>query len=384
MKVTLTTPGRFHTFALARELMKRDMLSSIVTGFPWAKVRREQLPRELVHCCPGLQMLRLLAGRAGLHRLEQAIFPAALKSVDEYACRFVQETDIYLALSGTGLASGRRAKEKGSIYICDRGSSHILFQRDILHDEYRRFGVRPLPFSNRIIERELEEYELADAITVPSEFVRQSFISRGINSSKIYKVPYGASISETMPQIARSKKHFDVLFVGGVSFRKGIPYLLESFHSFQHPSKRLTIVGARTSDHNYLASCCDFSNVTLLGPVPNEQVRKLMATCHVLVLPSIEEGLALVLAEALSCGCPVIASEHTGASDLLSDGVEGFIVPIRDVDAIRKSMARLADNSDLRERMSLAAHARVKELGGWSRYGSAMIDVFERVLQDRK
>ena len=67
-----------------------------------------------------------------------------------------------------------------------------------------------------------------------------------------------------------------------------------------------------------------------LGVVGQERLAELMSTSHVMVLPSIEEGLALVQGQAMACGCPVIASTNTGAEDLFTDGVEGFVVPIRD------------------------------------------------------
>jgi len=105
-----------------------------------------------------------------------------------------------------------------------------------------------------------------------------------------------------------------------------------------------------------------------------------MSRSHVLVLPSIEEGLALVQAEAMACGCPVIATDHTGAEDLFEDGTEGFIVPIRHADAIAARLQQLADDPDLRARMSEACIARVRRLGGWHEYGSRALAAYESLL----
>jgi glycosyltransferase involved in cell wall biosynthesis len=95
-----------------------------------------------------------------------------------------------------------------------------------------------------------------------------------------------------------------------------------------------------------------------------------MSRSHVLVLPSVEEGLALVQGEAMACGCPVIATTATGCEDLFSDGVEGFIVPDRDTAALADRMQQLADDPALRESMSAAALERVKSLGGWDTFGA--------------
>ena len=118
-------------------------------------------------------------------------------------------------------------------------------------------------------------------------------------------------------------------------------------------------------------------SVEFLGSVPQADLPKIMSESHVLVLPSIEDGFGLVMSQAMACGCPVIASTNTGGEDLFADGVEGFIVPIRDVDALANRMQRLMDDPDLQRRMSEAALARVRYLGGWTQYG----DQWESLLQ---
>jgi glycosyltransferase involved in cell wall biosynthesis len=79
----------------------------------------------------------------------------------------------------------------------------------------------------------------------------------------------------------------------------------------------------------------------------------------VFVLPSIEDGFGMVIGEAMACGCPVIASVNTGASELISDAVDGFIVPIRSPELIADRLQMLADNPELRQRMGSAALARM-------------------------
>jgi glycosyltransferase involved in cell wall biosynthesis len=104
-----------------------------------------------------------------------------------------------------------------------------------------------------------------------------------------------------------------------------------------------------------------------------------MQESHVLVLPSIEDGFGLVMAEAMACGCPVIASTNTGGADLFADGKEGFLVPIRDPQAIADKMQTLVDDPALRGRMSAAARSRVSQIGGWSDYGDRWVDLLEQL-----
>jgi glycosyltransferase involved in cell wall biosynthesis len=223
----------------------------------------------------------------------------------------------------------------------------------------------------RVIDLEEAEYAAADCITVPSEFNVQSFIECGVSPAKIRRIPYGVNLERFHPTTPPDADHFDVLFAGSMSVRKGIPDLLAAFSELRHPRKSLSFAG--DSD----PALIDFlkrrsmwpEGVRVLGHLPPDRLRDAMSRSHVLVLPSIEEGLALVQAQAMACGCPVIGTEHTGARDLYEDGREGFIVPIRQPARIAECLQRLADTPHLRAQLSAAALARVGQVGGWRDYG---------------
>jgi len=104
----------------------------------------------------------------------------------------------------------------------------------------------------------------------------------------------------------------------------------------------------------------------------------------IFVLPSIEDGFGLVLAEAMACGLPIVATTNTGAPDLITDGVEGFIVPIRNPLALREKVLRLYEDPVLREEMSAAALRRAHGLGGWKSYADRALLVYRERLADRK
>ncbi len=179
---------------------------------------------------------------------------------------------------------------------------------------------------------------------------------------------------------------FEVAFIGSVSLRKGVPDLLQAFNALSHPHKRLTIVGGMTEEMRaYLAKHPAPSDVVFTGHCPQPRLKEILSLAHVMVLPSIEEGLALVMAQALACGCPVIASEHTGARDLYEDGAQGFIVPICNPEAIAERLQRLADNPDLQKAMSEAALKRVRDdLGGWDVYGERMVAELSRFAAKKR
>jgi glycosyltransferase involved in cell wall biosynthesis len=166
------------------------------------------------------------------------------------------------------------------------------------------------------------------------------------------------------------------LYVGQISFRKGIPYLLEAFAKLRHPRKRLRLIGPADDRIKSYLRTAPLDDVHFEGAQPFESVRRAMSEAHVTVLPSVEDGFGMVLAEAMACGSPVISTMNTGGLDLYRDGREGFIVPIRDPEAILRAMERLAGDPGRRQAMRAAASAKMRELGGWKQYGETV----ERLL----
>jgi glycosyltransferase involved in cell wall biosynthesis len=196
-------------------------------------------------------------------------------------------------------------------------------------------------------------------------------------------LPYGVNLIRFQPTSVPLAGRFDLLFVGGMSLRKGVPYLLQAYRRLQHPRKSLTLAGSVSPDMVALMKGIGLwsDDVRLLGHVPQPKLKDLMSRSHVMVLPSIEEGLALVQAQAMACGCVVVASRHTGAEDLFSDGEEGFIVPVRSADALLQRLQQLADAPTLRDAMSARALQRVRSTGGWHDYGDQAMAVYRELLR---
>jgi glycosyltransferase involved in cell wall biosynthesis len=298
-------------------------------------------------------------------------------TLDEYTARTLPECDALIGISGSSLKAGRLVQQRGGLFFCDRGSSHQRYQEQIVSDEYRRWGVNSPVSDPRDTAREEEIYAMADGITVPSSFAARSFVDMGFAPEKIHTIPYGVRLERFKPTGEPPTDRLELLFVGNVGLRKGIPYLLEAFARLKHPNKRLRIVGAMSAELPPVLARLPKDNVEILGILPQQQVAEMMSRSHLLVLPSVEEGLALVQGQALACGCPVLATTNTGGEDLFQDGVEGFIVPIRDVDALLHRMEQIADDPALQQQMRAAGLERVKHLGGWETYG----DRWEALLQ---
>jgi glycosyltransferase involved in cell wall biosynthesis len=224
----------------------------------------------------------------------------------------------------------------------------------------------------------LAEYENADAILCPSHFVKKSFASQGFPKENIFVVPYGFYPPAIFEKAAPKGDVFRVLYVGQIHFRKGLRYLVQAFERLRVPKKELLLVGPRTQDTG-LADLALPGNVRFCGVARGEELALLYQSATVFVQPSIEEGLSLVLAEALSYGLPVIATENTGARDLFTDGVEGFIVPIRDPDVIADKLELLAGKNELRRGMGEQAGKRARAIGGWEESGKLLVQTLRTI-----
>ena len=384
MRIVLSTPGKFHTFDLARELHARGALTGIFTGYPRFKLRNEGVPQELIRSFPWV--VSSYMAFPWKHRLPHVVLRQweylNASTTGSWVARNLPECDLYVGLSGAAIPAGNKAHQLGAKYICDRGSAHIRAQDQLLSEEHERWGMPFHGIDPRIIAREEAEYAEADRITVPSTFAFRSFVEQGIPAGKLRLLPYGVNVSRFEPVAEPATGRFDVLFVGGMSLRKGIQYLVQAYQKIIHPAKSLTFVGAPSANLIAVLKAHRLwsSDARVPGHMPQTELKNVMSRSHVLVLPSIEDGFGLVMAQAMACGCPVIASRNTGGEDLFDDGREGYIVPIRDVDALAGRLQHLADHPEARTAMGQLALQRVLNLGGWRDYGDKAMAIYNEAI----
>jgi glycosyltransferase involved in cell wall biosynthesis len=384
MRITQAVFGVFHHFALARELERRGHLEKIYSTWPMARLKREGLPPGKVETFPWIHTPETLLSRYGLlpRRFSDDLGVWNTLRFDDWtAKRISPDTDALIAIAGAALKTGRLVQQRGGRFICDRGSTHQRYQEELIRSEYERWGVDLAISDIRDTVREEEIYATADAITIPSTFAQRSFLQQGVQAAKLHIIPYGVELAPLndagLTELPAGS--FDVLFAGAVSLRKGVPYLLEAFALLKHPGKRLRIAGHIEPCIKQVLERLPLAGVEFLGSVPSPAMKTLMRHSHVLVLPSIEDGFGLVMAEAMANGCPVISSTNTGGPDLYTDGVEGFIVPIRDAKALCNRMQQLADDLLLHAQMRTAALARVTGIGGWSEYGDRWVELLQQL-----
>lgn len=382
MLVTYTAPNRAHHYPYARALNAAGCLRAFVSGFSRFSPRAPlpELGDRLIRA-DHLQNVYLASMR--LRAPAWISNELAYRSkiwLDWVSERPARESDVFLFYSGAGLRTANRLKGTRTLRIAEAVNSHVLVQERIMREEYARLGLRMEGFHQREVARRVAEFETADAVLCPSEFVRASFIEQGIPAERILKVPYGFTPQLAAAPAVSRRSGFRVLYVGQISVRKGLRYLFQAFAKLKHPAKELWIVGPRTAVTG-IADLQPPAGTKFLGVLKGDALASAYQSATVFVLPSVEEGLGLVAGEALSFGLPVIATVNTGAMDLFSEGVEGFHVPVRDPAAIAEKLQMLADDPELLARMSAAACEKIRSVAGWEETGRKLVKTLQETVQ---
>jgi glycosyltransferase involved in cell wall biosynthesis len=284
------------------------------------------------------------------------------------------------------LSSFREAKARGVVTCLNHVNAHFrtenaAFRREALDsssaDERERILAEQWPES--LCRRVDEEVQLADFVMVPSAFVADDLVRRGVEPSRIELIPYGVDEERfTAPERDFSARSLQLLYVGQVGYRKGLRYIEAAVGAVSPRPEQVTVIGPIVNQSVGLAEA--LREFAYLGKVTGEDLPQYYAKADVFILPSLAEGMALVVLEAMASGLPVIVTEESGYGGVIRDGVEGFIIPARDSAAITQKLSLLSEDGDLRRRIGLAARARACEYT-WARFEQTATDrLVERLL----
>lgn len=270
------------------------------------------------------------------------------------------------------------AKELGLECIYDLPIAYHTLLQELLHEEALRKprwaftlggGINDSP---QKLERKRKELELADTIVVASDFVRQS-LPDWANKKKIIQSPFGTPFSANQFDVEekKSNKRLRILFVGSMTQRKGLSDLFDAIKLVDSSKVELVVLGSLAAPLSFYN---DQVNFTYEPTRSHDQVLELMRTCDVFCLPSIVEGRALVIQEAMSQGLPIIITANTGAEDLVVSGVTGFLVPIRNPQAIAEKINWFADHRNEIFQMGKKAK-QLADTYSWDNYADKICNV---------
>jgi glycosyltransferase involved in cell wall biosynthesis len=286
-------------------------------------------------------------------------------------------SDVFFGLATRCLLTAEQAKRRGARFVLDRACPHVHIQQALIQREAGRVEFRLRPQPQWLVNRQLEEYDLADAILVPSQYTRTSFPAE-LQSRLVLAPLLGRLPHPTAPRPAPNAV-FTVGVVGNSPLRKGYLYLLRAWKRLALPNAQLLMrCGDNLSRYPALQRLLkELPNVKLLPYFAD--MAEFYRTCDVFVLPSVDDGFGMALLEAIACGTPSIATSACGASELLSDGTECLIVPPASEDALAKAILRLYHSQALRETIGQSGEAASQRIAESKHYESAIAALIARL-----
>lgn len=394
MKIVISAGGRFWAFHLAHQLDKRNSFLKLFSFSYTHKDRKTITPRK-VHNILVCKLLDFIFLKLRLARLvNSSKFNHLKDNIFDYLVskeiKKLEPFDFFIGWAHYAKKSLQAAKSKGALIVIESGSCHILEQQKLLEEEYKKWNINFTPISHKVIEKMLQEYEQADYIITLSSLSQQSFIKHGIPEHKMLKVPCGIEVDFFLNHTHKETQmvphtKFRVIFVGLINIRKGIPYLLEAWKQANLPEEacELVLVGALQKDMaQYLPTQQLKKNIIFYGPASRETLRTLYAQSHLFVLPSVEDGFGMVMGEAMASGLPIICTTNTGAPDVITDGIEGYLVPPQNSAALAEKITWCYKHQDACKSMGQEGKKRICDFT-WDVYGERVFEVYTKILEKK-
>jgi glycosyltransferase involved in cell wall biosynthesis len=367
------------------ERARRELGRRAFPEVPWARTRMRPM-REIV---------RLGAARLGWsgptrHETGWASVDRVYRRLDRAVAAHLARPDARDVRAVYAYEDGARemfkaARSRGIRCIYDLPTVHWRTLRGLLQEEAVLHAawaptMTGLFDSGEKLARKDEEMYLAHRIVVASSFTRRSVEEHVRGGPAIEVTPYGAPAPLVdRPHKRRPTEPLRLLYAGHLTQPKGLAYLIAALHRLDAPW-RLTMAGPRPAHvPAELATLLADARCTWLGHLPHRTLLETMTRAHVFVFPSIVEGFGMVLHEAMAAALPVVTTPHTAGPDIMQDGREGFIVPIRDPDAIAERLTLLYEDEARRQQMAAAALARAAR-SGWETYEARIAQLIETVL----
>ena len=272
-----------------------------------------------------------------------------------------ETTDVYAYEDGA-LWTFQRAQREGIGRIWDLPLPHYRTIEELYRDEARRWpgAFEGAPFREPEWKRRRKdgELELATKVSVASAFTRKSLEGFDLRQP-VVMVPYGFPVDEFSPRQQAPRGRFTVLSVGTHDLRKGTPYLLEAWRLAAIPDAELHLVGPLRLSMRFVDR---YAGTFRHWPhVPKSELASRYAQADLLAFPTLGDGFGLVIQEAMSCATPVVTTPCGGGPECITDGVDGWLIPPRSIDALVERLRAAAADRDHLFAVGKAARARAEK-----------------------
>lgn len=365
-----------------------SMLPKQVAAWLAKQLRRRTQDGLASHCVrthPVAEIILVLFARLpALNGFAEKILRQRNEYFDAVVSKIVRKSRprAVICYDSSALRTFAAAREVGTLCILDQVIGHIKTGEKILSEERQLHPEFADSIPGAAVEWALErctmEAIVADRVIAASEYVRDSLINNGVSASKIVLCQYGVDTERFRPDVKVDDRPFQILFVGQISQRKGIKYLLEAVKNLNLEKAELVLMGEVIGSGKGLKPYEGlFKHIR---HVPYSELPQYYQSADIFVYPSLHEGSALAIYEALASGLPVITTLNSGS--VVRDGEEGFIVPIRDVEALAEKIEVLYRDRDLREQISQKARARAEHFT-WGHYHRRLAELVQGFLGNK-
>jgi glycosyltransferase involved in cell wall biosynthesis len=377
MNVAISVVRPFHAVKMANVLQKHAERVGIWTSAPRRYFSR--LDHQVgTHFVPAPVEL---AARFWKRGFEPLTYQRGIAWWDRMVAAVLPRSELVIGFATQTLSTGEAAKRRGSQFVLDRACPHVDFQQNLVREESEKVGAvyRPEPAWFR--DRQLAEYELADRILVPSRYTAQTFPAH-LQSKLVLAPLLGRAQAKGEVKLERNSP-FTVGVLGGQPLRKGYLYLLQAWKELNLPNAQLLI--RSSSDFSLYPKLAELlrecTNVRLLDYIPN--IAEFYQRCDAFVLPSMDDGFGMALFEAMANGVPSIATRNCGASELLTDGVDGMVIDAGSVEQLVSALLSLYQDEDRRQAIAIAGQATVQRISSTSLYEDALCTLLQPYEQPR-
>jgi glycosyltransferase involved in cell wall biosynthesis len=352
-----------------------------------AGIRRRfnpELPKACVSTHPLWESMRLAATSLPLKKWggqQQWFVDLVCRKFDKTSAAVLQKSDgaVYCYEDSASLTF-ERAKDLGVRRIYELPILHYREMQRVYQPEVDRFPELSRFFQSFRepqwkLEQKDKELAEAEVIVVPATFVRQSIERFHTLKGRFVVAPYGADTSSEVKRWTKADEDgpLRLIFVGGIGPRKGVHLLFEAISKLRPGACHLTLVGRWDLGYREWLMARYPISYEWAGPLSKDEVHAAYRRAHALVFPSLAEGFALVISEAMASGIPVITTERTGGLNIIDEGKDGWIVKAGDPEALRSRIEHLLDNRDTLADVGKAARRKV-EFFSWQRYRRTLRD----------
>jgi len=269
--------------------------------------------------------------------------------------------------------------------ICDCASSPKAYMQYIYNQDMEQFNHSELKkevpkfWDSNVIKKEKKGIIFSNYFLAPSQFVVKGLDFCGVKKEQIFIVPYGSNFDVVRKEI-NILNEIRFLYVGQVTYRKGLHHLLNVFSKLDYENIVLDVVGSINKDSNLYEKYKKCNNIKFYGNVLHDDIKNFLLKDDVFVFSSLTEGLSLACLEAASYGLPLILSKNSGANDMVENGYNGFAFNYDDEKSLEKYIKYFIENKEEIFRFSMNILNTAKNYT-WEKYNINLKNTIDEILK---